>query len=295
MGSTVKQTSSRRGLGRRCVIPLAFAAGLLACTEPERSYEASRYNAFGMVSPSRGRIFGTVYLPPTWDPSGQREYPLLVFLGRGRGDSSLAAAVYPADSLNHWIAAQVLPPMVIVEVEYASFAEDAEPWSSARNATFLTSEARRELRAVSLRRFRAGGSPETTSIQGFSFGARGALHYALGFPDRFASAVADAFVSDYALDEERDRARANLERILDTGIPIRMSIGSRDEWVLQRGQQASYVMHEFLDSLGVAHEFEVLPGLRHDPGRMSRFVRPDGTSHGLYGLQFHARAWKRSR
>jgi len=247
------------------------------------------------VSPSRGRIFGTVYLPPAWDPSGQREYPLLVFLGRGRGDASLAAGVYPADSLNHWIAAEALPPLVIVEVEYATFAEEAEPWSSTRNETFLTSEARRELRAVSQRRFWAGGSPGTTSIQGFSFGARGALHYALGFPDRFASAIADAFVSDYALDEERDHARANIERILESGMRIRMSIGSRDEWVLERGQQATYVMHEFLDSLGISHEFDVLPGIRHDPGRMSRYVRSDGASHGLHGLQFHARAWNRNR
>jgi enterochelin esterase-like enzyme len=270
-------------------------ASVLACTEPQRSYEAGRYNAFRMVSPARGTVFGTVYLPTQWSATGDTEFPLLVFLGRGRGDSSIAAAVYPADSLNHWIATEAIPPLVIVEVEYRTFAEEEEPWSSAPNETFLTSQARRELRSVSQRRFHAGRSPGTTSIQGFSFGARGALHYAIGFPDRFASAVADAFVSDYALDEERNRARANIEGILESDVRIRMSIGSRDEWVLERGQQASYVMHEFLDSLGVPHEFEVIPGVRHDPVRLSRYVTADGTSHGLHELQFHARAWERIR
>jgi pimeloyl-ACP methyl ester carboxylesterase len=245
-----------------------------------------------MVSPSRGRIFGTVYLPPGWEAGGEDEFPLLIFLGHGRGDSSLAAKVYPADSLSHWRASGFIPPLVVVEVEYASFGEEAEPWSSPRNETFITSDARRELRAVARRRFRAGRAPGTTSIQGFSFGARGALHYALGFSDRFSSAVAMAFVSDYALDEERARAMANIDEVRQSGIEIRMSIGSADEWVLQNGSQASYVMHEFLDSVGVSHEFEVLSDVRHDPERMARHRRSDDLTNGLHELQFHARAWE---
>jgi enterochelin esterase-like enzyme len=286
--------------GRRCSLFLALMMGIgsASCTSrPQRAYVAGEYNAFSMLSPARKMVYGTVYLPPGWVPEAQRDYPLLVFLGsRQRGYPDVAPEFYPSDSLNHWIATEAVPPMVIVEVEFATVLGEAEPWSSARNEAFLTSDSRRELRAVCRQRFGARGSASVTSMQGFSFGAAGALHYALAFPDSFASVVSDAFVGDDVLVDERSSALLHLADIRESGLRLRMSIGSMDEFVLQRGRQATYVMHDLLDSLDVPHEFEVVSGVGHDAGQLSRHERPDGPSSvGLLELQFHARAWAEAR
>ncbi|MCG6956707.1 MAG: hypothetical protein LJF04_12025 [Gemmatimonadetes bacterium] len=298
----VTRAALKHGLtsGRSCSVLLALMMGIgsASCTSgPQRVYVAGEYNAFSMLSPARRMVYGTVYLPPGWVPEAQHDYPLLVFLGsRQRGYPNVAPEFYPSDSLNHWIATEAVPPIVIVEVEFATVAGEAELWSSERNEAFLTSDSRRELRAVCRQRFGAGGSASVTSMQGFSFGAAGALHYALAFPDSFASVVSDAFVGDDVLEEERSSALVHLADIRESSLRLRMSIGSKDEFVLQRGRQATYVMHDLLDNLDIPHELEVVSGVGHDAGQISRHKRPNGPSSvGLHELQFHARAWAGAR
>jgi pimeloyl-ACP methyl ester carboxylesterase len=108
-------------------------------------------------------------------------------------------------------------PFVIVEVTFAVIEGDPEHWSSKRNEAFLTSDETGELRSYCQEHLKAGPGPDAISIQGFSFGARGVLHHALRFPDRFASAVSSAFVSDYALEEEQAIALENRDAIQGVG------------------------------------------------------------------------------
>jgi len=220
---------------------------------------------------------------------------LLVYLGGRPGDPSVLEAAFPADSLNGWIESGEVPPFVIVEVTFAVIEGDPEHWSSKRNEAFLTSEANGELRSYCREHLKAGPGPDAISIQGFSFGARGVLHHALRFPDRFASAISTAFVSDYALEEEQAIALENRDAILESGILIRLTIGSEDEWVTGRGRRASYLIHEFLDAQGIPHEFELLPGVGHDVYESSFHKRPEGGLIGLEELRFHAAAWRKPR
>ncbi len=215
----------------------------------------------------------------------------VVYLGGRPGDPSVVEAAFPVNSLNRWIASGQVPPFVIIEVTFAVVDGEPEHWSSERNETFLTSQADGELRSYCREYLKAGLGPEAISLQGFSFGARGVLHHALRFPDHFASVVATAFVSDYALEEEQAVVLENPDRILEAGIPIRLTIGSEDEWVMGRGRQAPYLFSEFLDAQTIPHEFELLPGVGHDAHEISFSVRADGALNGLDDLRFHAAAW----
>jgi S-formylglutathione hydrolase FrmB len=157
----------------------------------------------------------------------------------------------------------------------------------------LTSEEDGELRAYARRVFRAGMDNRTVSLHGHSRGASGTLYFALSHSDKFASAVANAFVSDDVLDRWKRLASQNRARVLASGIPLRMTIGTRDSYVVRQNRRGSPEMHEHLQELGIPHEFEVLEGVTHGFSSLWRFRRPDGKLTGLYELQFHARAWRR--
>ena len=72
--------------------------------------------------------------------------------------------------------------------------------------------------------------------------------------------MANAFVSDYALDQTKRIAQQNLQQIRSQGIPLRISIGDRDEFALNMGRKASPVIHQYLNNLQIAHDYEVFPG-----------------------------------
>jgi hypothetical protein len=116
----------------------------------------------------------------------------------------------------------------------------------------------------------------------------------MNHPDKFASAVANAFVSDYALSARKRDATRNRESVLESGIPIRMVIGTRDHYVLEQARTATPEMHEHLEGLGIPHEYEVLEGVTHGLQSIWNYRRHDGHRNGLYELQFHARAWTRA-
>jgi S-formylglutathione hydrolase FrmB len=243
------------------------------------------------VSGARGRVHFTVYLPPGWTPEGNESYPLLFFLHGQSGDEYRFSDNVPVSELNQWITLGLVPPFVLVAPR-GSDVPNTVQWYYDDNVTLLTSEGPGELRAFCWDTFRAGGSPDWISVQGQSRGASGTLHFALNHWDKFASAVANAFVSDYVLDSYREAATRNRDEIVASGLPIRMTIGTEDAYVVEMGRVGSQVLHEHLDALEIPHEYEVLPGVTHDFSSLWHYMRPeDGLVTGLYELQFHARAW----
>ena len=164
-------------------------------------------------------------------------------------------------------------------------------WYYPENETLLTSEAEDEFRAFCWRTFRAGGSPDNISVQGQSRGASGAIFFALNHWDKFVSAVANAFVSDYVLDVYRATATQNRDQVIESGILLRMTIGSEDSYTTEQGRIGSPALHEHLDTLGIPHEYEVLPGVTHNFGSLWHYQRPDGLQTGLYEILYHARVW----
>ena len=253
---------------------------------------AYAYSRF--LSPSRGLVDYSVYLPPQWKRNSRKTYPLVFFLHGQLGWERSFPDSVPAAQLNQWIAQGLIPPMVIVSLRTGRLkGKVEEQWSSARNESLLTSEQPNELRTFIRQQFRAGMSAKTTAIHGHSRGSRGAIHYALKYPTSFSSAVANAFVSDYALEKTKQIAQQNLQQIRSQGIPLRISIGDRDEFALNMGRQASPVIHQFLSNLKITHDYEVFPGINHGFVNIWNTKQRSGLPNGLGELQFHARVWVR--
>jgi len=256
--------------------------------------KAGDYTHSRFISPSRGLVDYSVYLPSDWRRDSKKTYPLIIYLhGQTGWEHSFSEAV-PAAQLNQWMARGLIPPTVIVALRSGRIGANGrteEQWSSPRNEKLITSESSNELRAFIRQQFRAGMSAKTTSIHGHSRGSRGAIHYALKFPDSFASAVANAFVSDYALPETMQIATQNQQRLRTNGIPLRMSIGDRDEFVLNMGRKATPVMHQHLNQLGIPHQYQLFSGIDHSFAKLWNVRLKNGMPNGLSELQFHAGAW----
>ena len=258
------------------------------------SLKSGGYTYSRFLSPSRGVVDYSVYLPPDWKRNSSKTYPLVFFLHGQLGWERSFPDSVPATQLNQWIAKGLIPPLVIVSLRTGRLnGNEEEQWSSARNESLLTSENRNELRAFIRQQFRAGNSAKTTAIHGHSRGSRGAIHYALKYPTSFSSAVANAFVSDYALDETKQIAQQNLQQIQNQGIPLRISIGDRDEFALNMGRHASPVIHQFLNNLNIPHDYEVFPGVNHGFVNIWNTKQRTGLPNGLGELQLHAEAWRK--
>jgi S-formylglutathione hydrolase FrmB len=232
----------------------------------------------------------SVYLPPGWSPEGSETYPLIFFLHGQHGDQFSFTTSVSVSELNGWINDGLIPPFVLVAPNGSDIPASVQ-WYFPDNVSLLTSESPNELRAYCLEMFRAGGSPGNTSVHGHSRGASGALYFALNHWDRFSSAVSNAFVSDYVLDERKADAVRNREAVIDSGIALRMTIGTEDSFTLDDGRIGSPALHQHLDSLGIVHEYELLPGVTHGMSSIWDFERPDQGKNGLYELQFHAASW----
>jgi S-formylglutathione hydrolase FrmB len=252
---------------------------------------AGHYTRSAFLSNARGWVFFNVYLPPGWSASGPEEYPLILFLHGQMGDEFRFTDNVPVSQLNGWIEDGSVPPFVLVAPRGADERGTVQ-WYYPENETMLTSEEEGEIRAYARRMFRAGRDSRTISVQGHSRGASGTIFLALAHPNSFASAVANAYVSDYVLDRWKTLASENREEVLASGIPLRMTIGTEDSYVVEQGRRCSWELHEHLEELGIPHEHEVMEGVTHAFGSLWHFPRPDGTLTGLHELQFHARAWE---
>ncbi len=261
----------------------------------QNKLKSGDYSYSRFISPSRGLVDYAVYLPAEWQRNSRKTYPLVFFLHGQLGSERGFPDSVPATQLNQWIAKGYIPPMVIVSLRAGRLkGKVEEQWSSARNEHLLTSENNTELRAFIRQQFRAGMSAKTTAIQGHSRGSRGAIHYALKYPTRFSSAVANAFVSDYALPELKQIAQQNQQHIRSQGIPLRISIGDRDEFAINMGRRASPVIHQYLNHLNIPHDYEVFPGVNHRFVQLWNTRQKNGLPNGLAELQFHAGAWARN-
>ncbi len=287
-------------LSSRALAVLVLVATVASCSpdssgpstleEPEFAGRDGQYTVSSFQSGARGRVFFSVYLPPGWSAEGTETYPLIFFLHGQHGDQYSFTKSVPVSELNRWINEGLVPPFVLVAPK-GSDLPGAVQWYYPNNVALLTSDAVNELRAFSFESFRAGGTPERTSVHGHSRGASGALYFALNHWDKFASAVANAFVSDYVLDEMRADATRNRDAIVESGIPLRMTIGTEDSFSRDEGRVGSPLLHEHMDSLGIPHEYQLLPGVSHGLSSIWTFQRSVDLPNGLYELQFHAAAW----
>jgi len=121
-----------------------------------RDLKSGTYTYSRFLSPSRGLVDYSVYLPPNWIRNSSTTYPLVFFLhGQTGWERSFPDSV-PESQLNQWIQQGLIPPMVIVSLRTGRLeANVEEQWSSLRNEGLLTSEATNELRSFVRQQFRA--------------------------------------------------------------------------------------------------------------------------------------------
>lgn len=228
-----------------------------------------------------GKISGkaidfSIELPPSYG-SGQRRYPVIYWLHGKGGDERRSAHV--ARYLGAAVGAGHLPESIIVfpnggkESFYTNDAGGSWPIE-----TMLIEELLPHVDGA----YRTIAERGSRLLMGFSMGGFGALKFAAKYPERFGAVVAygaprldaslgmrgpDAtiyeavFAGDPLKFEENTPAylfRKNRERIAALGLRVRLVAGTDDGT-----RHSVQKLHEVLDELALAHEYEVLPGVRH--------------------------------
>lgn len=242
-------------------------------------------------SPSMGKDVGfNVYTPPEYAASTAR-YPVVYFLHGVNGDEGqMPPNVVP------WVTARVqaglMRPSILV---FANGAIDSG-YADTKDGRRVETSILKELIPFVDTSYRTNACREQRAISGFSMGGKGALIYAFKYPDLFGSVVAYApALLDWpsAQAEHADQVACvygNEEAYFNqyspsywleknatkfNGLRIRFSVGAQDGL-----EQENMAMDQRMKSLGIAHEFEIVPGCGHEHGCL-------WTTAGNRGIAFH--------
>lgn len=250
------------------------------------SFESGIYTHTSFQSTQRGNVDFNVYLPPNWSKDAPNTYPLIILLhGQGEDEYTFLKAL-PADSLNNWMNQQRIPEVVIIALRGGENTNDMQ-WYTNPNEEMITSNQQGELRHYASKHFNTTMNPSQISVMGHSKGATGALNFALYFPDKFASVVSSAFVSDYAIERLKQATNQNLNQILKSGVQIKMLIGSEDQYVLNNNRQGSPIISTFLNQKGITNTLQIIPNKTHRLHELWEY--PTNFNY----LQFCAQSWKK--
>ena len=247
--------------------------------DPDRSEPAGlRYRIFRSHLIG-GEVSYLVYLPPDYDASTTRRYPVVYWL-HGFSGSSRAGLVF-VKPLDVAIRAGKAPAMIVVLVNglKASFYCDSPDGKRPVDRVIAS-----ELIPHVDQTYRTMAGRLTRAVEGFSMGGYGAAHLGFKHPDLFglvgirSGALTDSVewgplkppqggrrkmmlnaAKEYF--EANDLAtviRNNAEAIRGK-TKLRMAVGSDD--TLMPNIQA---LHEFLTEMKIDHDYEVVPGVAHD-------------------------------
>lgn len=236
-----------------------------------------------------------VYLPPNYDApdAAETRYPVL-YLNDGQNlfneATSFAGVEWRLDeALQQLIANGEVPAMIVVgiyntdnrDAEYTpavrteSIPADADaaasPASFAGYATFVTNE----LKPMIDKRYRTLPGREHTAVGGSSLGGLTGLALAMQSPEAFGRVVAlspHLRVADRPLAEALDAEL--LAALSDTRVYLDMGDAATDNY--PQPEQAVADAEAFaaaLDSAGVEHTFNIVPGgTHHEPDWSARIV-----------------------
>ena len=252
---------------------------LLGSTIEKSSTQWTNVQSLSFFSKSRNQKIGfTIYTPPGYD-TGDQNYPVLYFLhGRGGNQflywTSISYEVPDANKdagawLNRLIESDTIPPMIIVAPD------DAGGQWGTENETMVT----KELVSYIDSHYRTITGRTGRAIEGFSMGAMGASRYAADHPGLYCSTI---IMADPLPEEQVPSWEANLKNILDSKLRVRLVVGEDDP----RLDRMVY-FDEALTSLGVPHQFEIVPNAGHNVGELYNGV-------GVKGLQFHGNCFQQA-
>ncbi|MFT7611926.1 MAG: enterochelin esterase-like enzyme [Parvicellaceae bacterium] len=261
--------------------------------------QGGQYIQSSFKSKAKGDVKFVAYLPPGWSAADTiTKYPLLVYLyGQGGTEYSFYRVVR-AQQLNKWVNDSLVQPFIVIcvrgeEIEFGkTWDKQKIQWYTSTNEKMLTNEGDGELRDFCRKKLHAGFSPDQIALEGQSRGATGTLYYALKHPDKFSSFISNAYVSDYTLSSLKYNARKNKTKLKTNGVKLRMEIGTKDWFVEYYHRKGTYIMHDYLNSLDIPHEFDTLSGGNHGFQYFWNQPKDGYENNGLFHLQFHDKAWK---
>ena len=254
------------------------------------------YYLFETASRSRGTQGSyLIYLPPSYETTSTRRYPVVYWLHGGFGNAREGA--WTVEYLDRGIRAGLMPETIVVlpqalPVGWYVNSKDGERPVEDVIIKDLIPHVDATYRTIARR--------DSRGIEGMSMGGYGALHLGMKYPTLFGaiSPVAPAILRDLS-DEPRERtfdtfaddeayydangpwtlARTNAAE-LKRGTAIRLLAGDQDA----RLRSAITEFHELLTQLGIPHEFSEVQGVGHVYGDILEGI-------GNEGLAFWRRAF----
>jgi endo-1,4-beta-xylanase len=224
-----------------------------------------------------------IHLPPDYETNTSRRYPVMYWL-HGYSANPRAASMF-VNPLDDAIRSGKAPSMIVVAVNgvAASYYRD-----SVDGKWPVESMIVKELIPHVDQTYRTIAKRETRAVEGFSMGGYGAAHLGFKYPDLFglvtigSGALSDSeglgpqhksenggksvmSLAPKAYFEQNDLAtviRRNADAIRGRTL-VRMTVGG-DDGLLPNNQ----ALHELLTQLKIEHEYEVIPGVGHDSGRI---------------------------
>jgi endo-1,4-beta-xylanase len=234
-----------------------------------------------------GEVSYLIHLPPDYETTPSRRYPVMYWL-HGYSANPRAGSMF-VTTLDDAIRRGKAPAMIVVMVNglTATYYRD-----SVDGKWPVESVIMKELIPHIDQTYRTMATRETRAVEGFSMGGYGAAHLGFKYPDIFGIVVigSGAFSDSAGLGpqhkaenggksvmslapkayfEENDVAtliRRNADAIRGRTL-VRITVGNEDG--LFRNNQA---VHELLTQLKIEHEYEIIPGVGHDSGKIYRIL-----------------------
>jgi endo-1,4-beta-xylanase len=228
-----------------------------------------------------------IYLPPDY-AGNDKSYPVIYFLhGRGGNESS---SLFLFEEFDKAIKAGEISPMIYVTAN----GEKNSGYVDSPDGTIMSDTAIiKELIPHIDATYRTIADRSNRAIEGFSMGGQGALLFAFRYPEMFCAvcgygaglargaelqkelpAVFKKMHNDNI--EQFDHtsawfyAKENADRIRGK-VAIKLGLGDKDPH-LDRNRR----MHALLNELKIPHEYQELPGVKHDTKKVYQMIGVDG-------------------
>ena len=182
-GAEVSDTNSRAFFGG------GKYASMVEVPEPGSTYYSIQDVPHGQVREVwyNSKVTGTwrhalVYLPPDYQRSPQRRYPVLYLLHGAGGNYTEWTDSFLPEQADRLMVAHEIPPMIVVmpddggQTYWANWSEGGPRW-----ADYLTDD----IVSTIDQRYRTLANAQSRAIGGLSMGGLGALNLAFGHPDIF--------------------------------------------------------------------------------------------------------------
>ena len=227
-----------------------------------------------------------VYLPDTYDPEGEEEYPLIIWLHGMRNDYTRFHTAGGTAIVDRLIGEGRLPPLILVAADAGnSFYINGK--SSGRYEDLITMDLLDEVRS----KYRVADTRDMRAIMGISMGGLGALKIALRKPGLFGSVAGHSSailpedpgdlpdqyqqmlwgrygdqIFGNPLDEEKWRSEnpMHLVSVSDAeslqGLRIYFDVGTRDRYQFASTNTA---LHEAMEARQIPHTWVLIEGGGH--------------------------------